>query len=46
MIESVLPDDVKYVKAETFFTTDTSGLIVDPQQIADLKHKGHHSYRR
>jgi hypothetical protein len=37
MIESVLPDDVKYVKAETFFTTDTSGLIVDPQQIADLK---------
>jgi hypothetical protein len=37
MIESVLPDDVKYVKAETFFTTDASGLIVDPQQIADLK---------
>jgi len=37
MIESVLPDDVKYVKAETFFTTDASGLIVDPQQILDLK---------
>jgi len=36
MIESILPDDVKYVKAETFFTTDTSGLIVDPQQILDL----------
>jgi len=36
MIESVLPDDVKYVKAETFFTTDASGLIVDPQQILDL----------
>jgi hypothetical protein len=37
MIESVLPDDVKYVKAETFFTTDASGLIVDPRQILDLK---------
>ena len=37
MIEFVLPDDVKYVKAETFFISDTSGLMVDPQQIADLK---------
>lgn len=36
-IESNLPDDVKYVKAETFFTTDTSGLIIDPKQITDLK---------
>jgi len=37
MIESILPNDVKYVKAETFFITDASGLIVDPQQILDGK---------
>jgi hypothetical protein len=37
MIESVLPNDVKYVKAETFFITDDNKLIVDPQQILDLK---------
>ena len=36
MIESVLPNDIKYVKAETFFITDDSGLVIDSQQILDL----------